>query len=103
MSNKPVPPATCPTCFTSLNRLRIAVMGSRRPTIVCHHCGSRLRPDPIMHRIWSIVSFIIFFISLLLIMRIARFFIILKVSLILGIGILMLAFYSSAMLFEKAD
>ncbi|MFK7801749.1 MAG: hypothetical protein AB8G95_08975 [Anaerolineae bacterium] len=103
MSNTPVPPATCPVCLTPINRLRIAVMRSRRPNIVCNHCDSTLRPAPMMHRLWSVFSFILFFAFLLLIVRLARFVIIFKVILILGVGILMLAFYSSFMLFEKVD
>lgn len=56
-----------------------------------------------MHRIWSILSFIVFFGLLLLIIRVARFIILLKVVLIMGVGVLMLAFYSSFMTFEKAS
>ncbi|MFT5194690.1 MAG: hypothetical protein ACI9EW_002487 [Cellvibrionaceae bacterium] len=101
MSNQPVSPATCPVCLTPINRLRIAVMGGLRPTILCNHCNTLLRPDPVMHRIWSVVSFILFFVLFLLIIRVARFFIIFKAVLILGVGVLMLAFSSSFMLFEK--
>ncbi len=103
MSNPPVPPATCPVCQTPINRLRIAVMGGGRPRINCKNCGTVLRPHPTMHRIWSILSFIVFFGLLLLIIRVARFIILLKVVLIMGVGVLMLAFYSSFMTFEKAS
>ena len=106
MSNKqnsPVPPATCPECFTPLNRFRIALMSGRNPRIRCNHCGTQLRPNPVMYRLWSIISFILFFAFLLIIIRVAKFLIILRVVLILGLGILMLAFSSSFMLFEKAE
>ena len=106
MSNKhksPVPPATCPECHTPLNRFRIAIMSGRNPRIRCNRCGTELRPNPVMYRIWSIVSFILFFALLLIIIRVAKFLIILRVVLILGVGILMLAFSSSFMLFEKTD
>lgn len=106
MSNKhanPLPPATCPVCRTPLNRLRIAFMGGRHPRIQCRTCGALLQPDRLMHRIWSIISILIFFALLFLIVRVARLFIIFRVLLILGVGILMLAFSSSFMIFEEAD
>lgn len=101
MSDKAVPPATCPVCSTPLNRFRIAVMGGRRPSIECKNCGTKLRPDPILHRIWSIVSFLLFFGSLFLIIRVARFIIPLRIVLILGAGVMIMAFYSSFMSFER--
>lgn len=101
--NRPVPPATCPECLTPLNRFRVAILSGRNPRIRCNHCDTQLQPNPIMHRLWSIVSFILFFAFLLIIIRVAKFLIILRVVLILGVGILMLAFSSSFMLFEKAE
>ncbi|MEM9775312.1 MAG: hypothetical protein AAF902_12080 [Chloroflexota bacterium] len=103
MSNTPLPPATCPVCRTPINRFRIAILTGRRPQLACKNCGTMLTPEPVTHRIWSVVSFIFFFACLLLIVRVARFFVPLKIVLIMGIGILLTAFYTSFMTFVKAE
>ena len=101
MSEKPVPPATCPVCRTPLNRFRVAMLTGRRPNIVCRNCGSKLRPSPVLHRIASMLSLVIFFGSLFVIIRVARFIIPLRIVLILGVGAMIMAFYSSFISFER--
>ncbi|MEM8861713.1 MAG: hypothetical protein AAGD96_25590 [Chloroflexota bacterium] len=103
MSNTSVPPATCPVCRTPINRFRIAILTGRRPQLECKNCGTMLTPEPITHRILSVVSFILLFASLLLIIRVARLLIPLKIVLILGVGVLLTAFYTSFMSFVRAE